>query len=721
MSTLISAVSTAAAEVTPMSHLPRGRGAEVVAIAAALALVLLGIVGFEINRRHDTTLQTAQSRMQDVSALAAEHMARSMEAVDRALQQSVRVAKAVHDGRRSMQAAAEDLEHINGTAMAIHWISIVDRYGQRGLGTSQLTTVSLDVSQQQPYLFHSNNDTDQMHFAHPFVSKVTNNKTVIVSRRINADDGTFLGIATARLDLDYFVQLYQSLTLGQSGSYFVTLDDGTILIRTPMNDALIGKPIAPLNVFYGIIAQGVSGKARMVSPIDGQERLYSYRLVPDSPLVLGASVALDEVLADWKRNSVIGGLVMLTLAVAVMLGGLLLASSIQRAEQREIQLTIAKQEAEEASQAKSEFLAIMSHELRTPMNGVIGYANLLSDLKLDARGQGYVNIIRESAGNLLTIVNDILDYSKIEAGKIVLDSQTTDLERLMEEVVSLNQPAAEAKGLALRLKYDPRLFAPVVCDTSRLRQVLINLIGNAIKFTAEGHVTVAVSLEAESDGRSSVRFAISDTGVGIRAVDIPRLFRSFTQADSTIGRRFGGTGLGLAICKRLVELMGSSIGVSSELDVGSTFWFTLILPRAAAPVVVEDSQPVAPAVCTGRILVVDDNTTNRRLVSALLTPAGNTVVAAASGEEALQKMAAEDFDLVLMDLNMPGMSGLEATARIRAMPGHKGKVPVIALSASAMAEEIARCHDAGMNGHVAKPIDVPHLLRTVSDTIRHAA
>lgn len=707
----------------PSSSAPqRGRrGVEIIVIAAALAAVLLGIVGFEINRRYHTTLTIAEQRTRDMSALASEHMARSMEAVDRALQQSARVAKALYEGRRSRDAATEDLNTVFGSATAIDWISVVNREGRRVIGSSQMTTINLDVSQQQPYLFHSNNDTEQMMISHPFVSKVTQHKSVIASRRVTADDGTFIGLVSAHLDLDYFIRLYQSMGLGETGSFFVTLDDGTTLIRTPADEALVGQPIAPFAVFYGILAQGPTGKAWMISPVDGMERLLIFRRVPNSALVIGTSIAVEEVLADWKRNSVIGGMVMASLALAVLLGGMLLASSMQRADQREYQLGLAKQEAEEASRAKSEFLAIMSHELRTPMNGVIGYTNLLSGLKLDARGQGYVNIIRESATNLLSIVNDILDYSKLDAGKVVLDPQATDLPRLLEEVKALNKLAAESKKLDLRLKIDPRLSTPLVCDTMRLRQVLINLVGNAIKFTGAGHVTISASLEAEGEGRSSVLFAITDTGVGISADDIPRLFHSFTQADSTIGRRFGGTGLGLAICKSLVELMGGAIGVSSVPDIGSTFWFTLDLPRAAAPARAAASHADEKAVRTGRILVVDDNTINRRLVTAVLTPAGNTVVDASSGEEALRRLEIEDFDLVLMDLNMPVMNGLEATAKIRALPSPKGQVPVIALSASAMAEEIARCHDAGMNGHVAKPIDVPQLLRTVSEIMDRAA
>lgn len=699
----------------------RGRGGVVLGLTAFLACFLIGLTGLEIVRRHDIVMADYEHRTQNLSELAAAHLARTLESIDRSLQDSARLSKLVLTGQRPAgEDVFDDMASIYGSASAVTSITFYDREGERILSAGSVTA-GTDISQRESFLVHAGDGgSRQMHISHPFVSTVTQRHTVLASRRVSADDGSFLGIVAARLDLDYFSRLYASLALGETGSFSIVFDDGILMIRTPSEEGLTGKPVAPTAIFATVLAQGRAGTAHVRSTYDGQKRLLSYRRVPRSALVVGVSYTTAEILQSWRRNSIIASGIILVTAGAILLGGILLARSLYRGEQRERMLIAARMEAEEASRAKSEFLAIMSHELRTPMNGVIGYSKLLAGLDLTEKARGYAAIISDSASGLLGIVNDILDYSKMEAGKITLESVETDLRRLVNDVILLNRPAADAKGLDLRLRFDDRAPACVLADPTRLRQVLINLVGNAVKFTSEGHVTLSVSVEASDKARSSLRFAVTDTGMGIREADMPLLFQSFTQVDSTVGRRFGGTGLGLTICKRLVEMMGGSIGVSSQFEVGSTFWFTLLFTEVTTKA--ESGAAAAePPLRTGKILVVDDNRTNRRLVSALLAPTGNTVVDAASGAEALQKLAAEDFDLILMDLNMPVMDGLEATVRIRALPEPKCSTPVVALTASAMGDEITRCRNAGMNGHVAKPIDAATLLQAISANIRKAA
>ncbi|HKR55650.1 MAG TPA: ATP-binding protein, partial [Gemmatimonadales bacterium] len=372
----------------------------------------------------------------------------------------------------------------------------------------------------------------------------------------------------------------------------------------------------------------------------------------------------------------------------------------------------AKELAERAARTRSMFLANMSHEIRTPMNAVLGLTELLLDEDVPAGQRHSLELIRSSGESLLSIINDVLDFSKIEAGRLDVEAVAFDLHHLVRNVVEALAVHAREKGVELAADVDPGTPAWVTGDPGRLRQVLTNLIGNAVKFTEKGAVTVRVAPDSARGGKAAIGFAVRDTGIGIAAEKLTQIFQEFTQADGSTSRRFGGTGLGLTIAQRLVGLMGGQIAVTSEVGKGSEFTFSLPLPAATAQEAPGQTLPGPKAARHLRVLLAEDNLVNQQVAATMLRRRGHEVDVVGDGRAAVAAVERAPYDVVLMDVQMPEMDGYEATAAIRRLPCG-GTLPIIALTAHALTGERERCLEHGMDGYLAKPVKAQELFHAV--------
>jgi signal transduction histidine kinase/ActR/RegA family two-component response regulator len=476
-----------------------------------------------------------------------------------------------------------------------------------------------------------------------------------------------------------------------------------------------------------LIAERHKADAGRMAP-EGDSRVRRYvqrmereRIVLDEMEAMAASQPLQAVgsLGEAEVVLVTDGIVAMQnevlvkalLIAALVLGvTLLIASRVADAMMR---IEEARVSAEHASHAKSEFLAMMSHELRTPMNGVLGMVELLEDTPLDGDQRNYLDTARRSSEHLLVVIDDILDISRIEGGRLSLEEIEFDLAEVLTATVEGFAHRAAVRGIALRLDVDAGLRGLVVCsDPTRLRQVLVNLVGNAVKFTERGGITVRVEGSLTANGRALLRILVRDTGIGIPAERIEQVFEPFSQADNSTSRRYGGTGLGLTIARRLTEMLGGELSLESSVGVGTCFTLRFDWPaRVVDAASWRRTDPLAPGILVRdgslagrRVLLVEDNHVSQMVAQGMLQSLEIGVDTVSDGEAALAKLAHHTYDAVLMDLQMPRLDGLEATRLLRARPASAGgQTPVIAVTANALAGERERCLNAGMNDYLAKP------------------
>jgi signal transduction histidine kinase/DNA-binding response OmpR family regulator len=664
---------------------------------AAAAFIATGAFVF-LAAQSDAERQ-ADEAASNVARIVERDVARNVELFDLALQTAIDGLQVA--GIQDLSQQMRNLVLFN-RASGIKYMSFINVLDENGdvIADPQPALHVTNWAGREYFTAHRRDASPSLYVSRPFATAQEDLASIAISRRISHADGTFAGVAVAAMRLSYVHDLFSRLALGPHGSIALWRNDGVLLMRLPFDRNDIGRALNTGATFLDVLHAGASGIV-ITDPVDQMRRQFAVRQIGSLPLSVSVGVASGDFGSSWQSWLVI----LLASGIPLLLVSVVLIIMLQ------YELSL-RQTAERADRNKSRYLAATSHDLRTPLHSILGNAErLATNFHLDPAGARHATAIVKAGEELRGVINQTLDFLQVESRAPIPKMTSVDIENLLEDCRAVFEPGATARGLALRCALEPRTPRWFVTDHTLLRQILQNLVGNAVKFTTAGSVRVKIGGTVE---RLSIE--VADTGRGIPEEQRHKLFVEFERlgAENT---GIAGNGLGLSICRRLVTSLGGDIGHRDNPECGSVFWFTLpggTLPDAT------DQQSKATAPSVGRslhVLLVDDVAMNREYASDVLRDGGHKVTEADNGTEAVRLARANDFDVVLMDMRMEGMNGLEATKQIRKIAGPRGRVPIVAVTANASDEHITQCQTAGMGGHLAKPFKKDELLAVITRVV----